>query len=191
MLERARAKEPAALEMLLVRCEPRVRELARKKMGAALRGEMDSVDLQQSVMREVLQDIGQVEAREEGAFLAWMAGVTANKLRNKLRDAKRRKRDGGRRVPLGHADSSVPDGKGVDPPDGRPSPRSVIERRDRVERVRAAIDSLELDLRRVVELRMIDELPWDEVAQRLDISLKAAQGAWARARVKLGRLLDE
>lgn len=191
MLERARAKDPAALEQLLVRCEARVRELARKKMGAALRSQMDSVDLQQSVMREVLQDIEQVEAREEGVFLAWLAGVTANKLRNKVRDAKRRKRDGGRRIQLVPAESSIPDGHGVDPPDASPSPRSQVEARERVERVRAALDDLDPDLRRVVELRMLGELPWGEVARQLGVSIKAAQGAWARARVRLGQLLDD
>jgi DNA-directed RNA polymerase specialized sigma24 family protein len=42
----------------------------------------------------------------------------------------------------------------------------------------------------VVELRILEALPWQQVAAILGLSEKAAQALWAKARLRLGRQLD-
>ena len=190
LLEGARRRDPVAIETLLMLYEREIQRMAHRSLGPGLRSEMDSADLKQTVMREVFRDIHKPVFRQGSEFRAWLATVMHNKLRKKARDSRRKKRDGGPRLSLEAQEPGATESPGLVPPAPDPSPKSALIAEEQRLRVQAAVAALEPTQRRLVELRILQDLPWEQVAQALNMTPKAAQALWAKARLRLGKLLD-
>jgi RNA polymerase sigma factor (sigma-70 family) len=190
LLERARRREPGALAELLGLYQAELRGMARRSLGPGLRLEMDSEDLQQSVVRELLRDLDKPLLQRRSDFRRWLAAVMQNKLRKKARDAGRQKRNGGPRLSLDAQQDGSSEVAGGLPPAPTPSPSSALIAAERQQQVQTALASLEPLQRRLVELRLRDGRPWNEVARSLGLTEKATQAQWAKIRLRLGRLLD-
>lgn len=93
-------------------------------------------------------------------------GYYFNALRNICIDALRRRRDNATvdRIPIAHCDDS-------------------IEHRDTIDHVRNIVDRcLTGNIRHVFELYIYEQLDYDEISDRLGISVEAARTALSRAR---------
>jgi RNA polymerase sigma-70 factor (ECF subfamily) len=191
LLERVRRRDQAALGELLGHYQAELRAQARRDLGAGLRAELNSEDLQQTVLREAVRDLHKGDFQGRQDFRNWLAALMRNKLRKKARDLGRQKRDGGRRLSLdaSHSDSALGAAPQAPAAPG-PSPASALLAEEQRQRVLAALSELEPTQRRVVELRILEALPWQQVAAILGLSEKAAQALWAKARLRLGRQLD-
>ena len=71
-----------------------------------------------------------------------------------------------------------------------PTPSVAAVSAEQAQRLRAAIDRLPDDYRRVLALRYSDGLAFDEVGRRLGRSADAARMLWARAVERLKHELD-
>jgi len=183
LLARARGGEREALEALFARLEPRVLAIVRKRMGAALRAEVESADVQQSVLKDAYRDLAKAHASDEDALLGWMAGLVEHKLANKARDRQRLKRDAGKLVRL---DATATDGAPPpEPPAEMDSPSVDAALREELDQLRAALERLPQRWREVFVLRAVQRLEWPEIAQRTSQTVKAAQGCFDRARIRL------
>lgn len=116
----------------------------------------------------------------DGELAAWVYGIAKNQLRHYYRrgeaQGRAMKRLGLERPPLG------------------PQTEAELLRRAGLDEVRrelaTAVAALSDDLRRAVGLRILDELPYPDVARRLGISEQAARTRVSRALRQLGAALD-
>lgn len=183
LLSRAKQGDEDAQDQLLALAQDRILGQVRARIGPGLRRELESVDVQQSVLKDAVRDLPQLRGEDEKALWGWLGQLVENKLRKKARDAGRLKRDGGPQVRL---DETTPSGAPAIEPQGRDAtPSVVVQTAEEVARVHAALARLPEHYARVFELRTIDGLGWAEVAERTGQTVKAAQGVFARAQARL------
>lgn len=174
---------------LLRRCrtgdEPAWRELVsrytRRVFGLAYRftGRVDEAeDLTQEVFVKVYQTLDRF-AEDHGSFPAWLMTVA----RNQAIDHYRRRREEHRR-------------KADDPEileftaSGEEGPLRALERHERVALVHRGLRSLPPDLREPLILCDLQGLPYDEVAQALQIPLGTVKSRINRGRLELAKRLQ-
>lgn len=143
----ARAGDPAALGELARRYEPQVRLVARKRLSAALRPYLDSMDLVQSVHRSVL--IGLREDRFDIAHPDQLVALALTIVRRKA--ARKWQREQRRQRLSGGGSGDLPDlFAALAGPDADPT--EVAQYRDAVAHVCARCDDSE---RRAMELLLL------------------------------------
>lgn len=189
LARRAKAGDPAALEALVTRYYERVHAMVRKRIGGDLRGGMESGDIVQDAMFNAARHFDQFEVRSHAELVGWFARVVENAIHSARRKTIAQKRDRQREVSLqdlaGPSDDSQAE---FQPADLASLPDRVAELREEDERVRVAMARLDEAHRRVLELRISENLPWAEIARRLTLSSPdAARMLYVRARLLLGR----
>lgn len=99
-LARIRAGDAAAAEELVRRYEPALRVIVRAHLGSALRRQLDSMDVCQSVMGTFFARValGQYDLQKPDELLALLARMTRNKLASQARYHHRDRRDARRRA---------------------------------------------------------------------------------------------
>lgn len=183
LLARARDGEREAPETLFARLEPRVLAIVRRRLGAELRAEVESADIQQSVLKDAHRDLAKARGNDEDTLLGWIAGLVEHKLANKARDRRRLKRDAGKLVRL---DATASDGgPAPEPAAAIDTPSVDATMRERLDQLRAALQRLPQRWREVFVLRAVQRLEWSEIAQRTGQTVKAAQSCYDRARIRL------
>lgn len=190
LVHRAQAGDPQALADLLARYQDRVRALVRRRMGPGLRQDLDSGDMVQEAMVEVLEGFERFEMRDETAFVRWLSTLVENRLRELARFHRAAKRDRGREVridgsPSGERATGVPELSDED----APTPSEVVSRRELGDRLGAAMLRLSVHHRDVLAARQTGA-SWEDVAGRMQLpSAAAARMLHARARVSLMKLV--
>ncbi len=188
LVRRAQDGDGGALGALLERYLPRVRSLVRARIGAGLRREMESGDVVQDTMADVLRGFERFDMRDEAAFVKWLSAIVENRLRQDARYFRAAQRDRGREVARAAAarDSVDPAGA-VDPAESAETPAEEVARGELLERIRAARTRLDAKQRLVLELRDAHG-SWSDVADALGLaSPDAARMLHARARTALMR----
>lgn len=169
-----------ALEELVQKYLPRLQAFVRLRMGPSLRARESSMDVVQSVCREVLQDIDRFEYRGEGSFLSWLFTAALNKMRTRLRYYHRQRRDVDREVHLTSGATKVYA--------DMLSPSEIVVEAEQIDRIEHAFDRLPEDYREVISLTKVVGLKSSEVAEHLGRSMPAARKLLGRA---LARFSDE
>lgn len=179
MVSDAQGGDREALEALFERCYPDVLQAVRFKLGRAIRGRLDSLDLTQSVYADAYRDLGQFAGK--GSFRGWLLRIVENKIRDRVAFHKARKRDMGRDVAIG-------DEPGVAHSDDTPS--KILLADEARERLEAAMDELSPEHREVIVHRHYLDLSWREVGERMKRSEAAAKMLFQRAIARLKELYD-
>jgi len=127
-------------------------------------------DVAQDVFLRLWENLGRIE--DADLVPAWLRRVATNAVIDYWRkeDARRRRRDAMREHPL--ARRVV-----------RPSAR--MEAQETADAVRAAVEALPVKLRTVLLLRTSEALPYNQIAETLDISVGAVRSRLFRARQEL------
>lgn len=183
LLRRAQSGDSAAFAEIDARHGPAILLRIRDRLPPVLRRHYDSLDLRQSVVAEVLRDIGRFEDRGEEAFRNWLYLKAENKIRSKLR--KHLGPAGSRR-----SESLEPD---AEPPSAASSPVTEAGDADEAARVRGVLAALDEEQRQVLAMRTELGLSFAEIAARVGLpSADAARKRYARALLVLrGRLGPE
>jgi len=190
LVGRAQGGDGAALDELFARYYERVRRIVGLRLGAALRGRVDSNDVLQEVFLEALKGFDRFEMRNRGAFINWLARMAESRIRDLADWHGAAKRDAGREVPLWSGDDSSGldrelTATGLAPPDG-------AAHADQVAQLEAAIARLPPDDRELILLRIYADAEWSEVAQETGrASADAARMAFREALKRLARLMGE
>ena len=172
LLARARSGDTAALNDLCARYLPRMQKWARGRLPPWARGALDTHDLVQDVLSQVIQRLGSFEPRHEGAFQAFLRIALLNRIRDEIRRAHRR--------PTGVLAS--------DRPAEGPSPIEEAIGSEALARYEAALRRLKPTDRAAIIARIELGLRYTEVAQTLGKpSVAAAHVAVSRALVKLAK----
>jgi RNA polymerase sigma factor (sigma-70 family) len=168
---RANRGDKPALDALLARYLPRLQRWAHGRLPPAARGALQTQDLVQDTIMNVVQRLPSFNPRHEGAFQGYVRTALFNRVRDVARQYQRR----GPSVPI---DSEIADKEC--------SPLELAVGQQTLERYEAALDRLRPDDKALIVARIELGLPYAEIAAMFEKpSVPAAQVALSRALVKL------
>ena len=188
LVKRAQGGDGPALDALLDRYQGPVRGLVRKRLGTELRRELDSGDLVQEAMVEVLEGLGRFRPDEgERAFVRWLSVLVENRLRELARYHRAGKRDAAKRVPL---ERKGPEERPIDPTWDGETPSQEASQREARDLYEQALESLPAAQAELLRLRNTGA-SWESIAAQVGAaSADAARMSHSRAKVALIKALS-
>jgi RNA polymerase sigma-70 factor (ECF subfamily) len=180
LLSLVRAGSRDALGRLLDGYRDYLLLIAQRELDGDLKAKGGASDLVQETFLEAQRDFAQFHGAGEAELLAWLRQLLLNNLANFTRHFRETaKRGVDREMPLGADRSSLNPAAAV--VGDAPTPSDVAVQHEQAEAVQRALDRLPDDYREVLLLRYREDLPFEEVAQRLGRSVNAVRKLWARA----------
>jgi RNA polymerase sigma-70 factor (ECF subfamily) len=191
LIERARRREPGALDRLLDSYRNYLRLLARTGIDASLQGKADPSDLVQDAMLKASQRFGQFRGANDAELAGWLRKILARC----LSDFVRHYRTEGRRVRreqsldelLNRSSQAMERILAAD----STSPSGSAQRRDLGVVLSDALAELGEEQREVIVLHHLEGLGWEEIAKRMRRTVGAVRMLWTRALKQLRPLIDE
>jgi RNA polymerase sigma-70 factor (ECF subfamily) len=183
LVERLKARDDAALEVLVARYQTKVFGLALRLTG----DRRDAEEILQDVFWQVVRNIHSFRA--ESALSTWIYRIATNASLTRLR--KRRKNAD---VPLDEAlgPPMTEDGRIAQPVvDWTGLPSDELDRKELAQRLEAAINELPPEYRSVFVLRDIEGLSAEQAYDVLHLSLPALKSRLHRARLFLRKQLAD
>lgn len=175
-LVRAAAKrDTEAFEALVRLYENKVYHLTLRLCG----NEEDAQDAAQEAFLSAWR--GLPSFREEAGFATWIYRLASNAAIDCLRRGKRQKGN------LSLDDEAL----GLDAPSDAPGPQELAEGAELREAVSWGLDQLSEDHRRVLVLRELGHLSYEEIGSRLGLDLGTVKSRISRARGALRKILLE
>jgi RNA polymerase sigma-70 factor (ECF subfamily) len=171
-----------ALDELLLRYMPQLRAFVHARLGARLRAHESSLDVVQSVCRELVGARDQFDFRGEDRFRAWLFTSALNKLRERHRRLHADKRDVAREQPDVDLDGASLVANWL-----TPSQEAIGN--EAASAVREALAALTEEHREVITLTRLVRLPHKVVAEVMSRSEEATRQLLARAMLRLTREL--
>ena len=177
LIDRARAGDPYALQLLFERHLAPLRRWARGRLPGWARDLADTDDLVQDTLLQTFKRMDSFEPRGAGALQAYLRQAVLNRIRDELRRKARR------------PDLAVVDGLERDP---APSPLEEAIGREAVERYERALERLKPEEREAIVARVEIGCSYEELAEMLskptpDAARKAAQRALVRLAEEMKR----
>jgi RNA polymerase sigma-70 factor (ECF subfamily) len=177
---------PDALEALIKRClagdqtawEAIVRQYWRKVFNVAYKfvGRHDEAeDLAQDIFLKIFRSLDTFDSRAN--FQTWLISVSRNLCIDHYRSVRRERETIDRAVDTSELAPAAPD----------PGPVAALEQRDRVTLLRQAMAALPPSLRTAVLMRDIQELTYQEIAERLKLPEGTVKSRINRGRTELAR----
>jgi RNA polymerase sigma-70 factor, ECF subfamily len=171
--------DPAAFGALAARCER-----SAMRAGMAILGcREDAEDAVQNAFCRACQNLRQF--RGDAAFKTWFTSIVVNECRAIVRGCRRRRRVFLDAPPRGE------DAVARELADPAPNPEQLVEQADCDYWVRVHAGRLPGLFRRVVRLVDFDELPMEEAAQQLGITVAAAKARLRRGRQEMRARLEQ
>ncbi len=176
LLSRARAGDADALDALCSRYLPRLERWAHGRLPAWARGALDTHDMVQDTMINVVRRLAAFEPRHDAALQAYLRQSLMNRVRDEVRRAQRT--------------------PGSDPldesrPSSEPSPLEEAIGHQALDRYEAALQRLRPEDREAIIVRIEMGLPYADVAAALGKpSVAAAHMSVSRALVRLARAMS-
>lgn len=173
LVRRAREGDRAALDDLCARYLPRLQRWAHGRLPGWARGAVDTQDLVQLTLAQVIRRIDAFDPHHEGAFQAYVRQALLNQIRDEIRRMQR-------------AAPHDPLDTGPASPD--PSPLEQAIGGQLLDTYEAALQRVKPEDREAIIARVEMGLSWSEVADTLGKNSPAsAQMAVSRALVRLAR----
>jgi RNA polymerase sigma-70 factor (ECF subfamily) len=191
LIRQCRAGQAGARECLFDRYQAYLQVLARAQLGRHLRSKCDPSDVVQMTLLEAHRDFAAFQGSGEPELLAWLRRILAHNLFNEARRFAAQQRDAAREVSLDQVRAGVEHSSialaGAVAADTL-SPSQLAVQRESAVRLADALSRLPDDYQTVLLLRIFEELPAEEVAQRMGRSAGAVRMLQMRA---LGALREQ
>ncbi len=178
------AGDRGALEPLLARYLPQLRAYVHVRLRGELRAREASMDVVQSVCRQVLAAREQFTFRGEERFRAWLFTAALNKVREKHRRHHGQRRDVAR-------EERALDHEPVSAAAWLVTPSQDAVGRETAAAIESALAALTEDHREVITLARIVRLPHRVIAEVMERSEEATRKLLARALLALAEQLEE
>ncbi len=187
LLERLRHGDSAALDELLARSRPALRDFVEFHLDPRLRARVDPSDVVQETQLELVRRMDDFLRKRPMPFRLWMRRKAYERLLNLRRDHLTRQRRSVLR------EAAVPDRSSLVLAQALlsagPSPSQQLLARERAERLSRAVAKLpEMD-RAILILRHAEDLPFEDIACLLDLEAATARQRFGRALLRLQKLL--
>jgi RNA polymerase sigma-70 factor (ECF subfamily) len=176
LFERSRNGDDAAHGELLGRLGPYLKALVRSWLGPELARRLGESSIAQECLVRVQQGWDGFRGQSVPELLGWARRIALNLATD------RKRRLGGAAVG-GEALAAVAD-------DG-PAPLDVLVHEEEALRVAAALEQLSEPRRAVIVARLMDDLPFEEVARRLGRKSGAIRVLFLRAVAQLRKILED
>jgi len=184
LLQQWHGGDEKALDSLLDRHLPWLRNHVRKRLGALLRRKGETNDYVQDAIVQFLKYGPRVVISDENHFRALLVRIVENSLRNNYDWFTALRRQAAREHPLSR-DSVLY----LDPPrDGVKTPSHSAKNHEQEAWVRFAMELLESEDREVLVLRQWEKMSFADIGKQVGISSEAA---WMRHKRALNRLADK
>jgi len=155
-------------------------------MGAELRSRLESMDLVQDALMCALRDLGGFTYRNEGDFLRWLTKIAENRLRDNIDRLHTDKRDIRKEVRLNtHRPTRENSCVAALEPVEATTPSVIMSRKEDLDKLEKALDTLRPEYREVIILAKIEELSYSQIGDRLGKSTGAVKMLVSRARMAL------
>ena len=166
----------------LLRYQAWLRLLARNEIDSRFAGKFDPSDAVQQTIMEAWKGWDQFRGSEEPQRLAWLRQILAHQLAHLARHyGGTQKRDVGREVSIDQTLCQSAQRLDALLPAGEPSPSGIAAANEQRLRLAEVLERLPADYRQVLMLRNLEDLPHEEVAQRMGRSEGAVRMLWVRA----------
>ncbi len=182
LYDRATEGDQDALDRLLQRYLPQLHAFVHARLGAELRARESSLDVVQSVCRELLSARAQFDFQGEDRFRGWLFTAALNKVRERHRRLHADKRDVAREVDGEAATSFAAIAHLLTPSQDAIGGETTAA-------LRASLAALSEEHREVITLARLVELPHRVIAEIMSRSEEATRQLLARAMVQLVREL--
>lgn len=143
-------------------------------LGAKLRGQVAVEDIWQETLWCSWRDRHQHEWRNLSAWRMWLLSIARNRVRDAGRSLGRTKR-GGDQVIAPFSVLAERESVSAMLPPGSTTPSRVAGFRERALAMENALESLDPDLRVIVQLRLFEEVPMRTIADDLSLPLSTAK----------------
>jgi len=164
----------------------RVRRIIRFRLDTKLRPKLDSIDLVQDALILALGGLKDFTYRNEGDFLRWLSRIAENKLHDILKKFHADKRDIRKEISFKQEGSSTEGGfYGATEPMGTTTPSVIMRKKEALDRLEKALDTLKPEYKEVIVLKRIEGLSHGEIAERLSKSTNAVPMLLFRAMAAL------
>ncbi len=180
LVQSASQGDPVALDALLEHYLPDLERFIRMRLGVRIRAKESSSDLVQSVCREVLQDLDQLEYQGERSFKQWLFLAAVRKIKDRDKYWKRERRDVGREDAGGVSRVQY---------DATPSHEAMLG--EQQASLESALLQLPEDYRTVITLSRFLGMQHAEIAEEMGRSPGAIAVLLHRALAKLAVILEE
>ena len=185
LIARGHSGDRAAREELLVRSIARLRGFIRLRLGGRLRVHEESEDLVQSVCREVLEDLPNVQVDTDSAFRHWMFRAAERKLADRGRFWGRAKRDD-KAAQLSDSDAR----ELVDGYASMCTPSQNLEASEQLACIERAFEELPASYREIIVLARIEGLATETLASEIGQSPAYTRTLLSRALARMATLLE-
>lgn len=194
LFEDARRGDEAALSVLLQKYLPDLHTYVRLRLSRKLKGREDTVDIVQSVCRDVLQNAGQFTYEGEPQFRAWLFTTALRKIVDRAEYWGAAKRDLDKQQPLtggGSKSGANIEAQVLHSFQNVCSPSGVAMGREMLARVEAAFSALPEDYQEVILLAKVVGLPRTEIAKRMNRTEASIRNLLPRALAELAERADQ
>lgn len=182
LFDQARAGDPLALGPLLASYADQLRRLAESQLDEKVRNRVSPSDVVQEALLQASQDFPEFRGQSDAELSSWLRRMLARKLSKTIeRHLLAEKRDVRREVAFSPAAGWTGELAHEVVADHRPGPASEAVGSERHHQLQHALAELPENYRRIIELRNLHGLPFDEIASRLNRSSGAARMLWLRA----------
>jgi RNA polymerase sigma-70 factor (ECF subfamily) len=187
LLERARTGDAPTLGRLLDSYRNYLRLLARTQMGPSLRAQIEPSDLVQETLLEAHRDFAGFAGGTEKELLIWLRRILVRNLLDGAKHHQAQARDMRRQESLEALLEESSNALGYALAGSGGTPSSQATRREQCVLLADALERLPTDYREVIELRNLQHLPFEEVAERMGRKQGAVRMLWTRALEKLSQ----
>jgi RNA polymerase sigma-70 factor, ECF subfamily len=180
LVARVQAGERAAFDLLAIRYKDRIFNLCYRKLGDA----EEAADVSQEAFLKAYRALGTFEGKSK--FYTWLFRIAIN-----CAFTRRKRRTREREVTPLSLDRAAPgrsddNGSGtLEAVDEREDPAAAALRGEKARLIGEAIASLDEDFHRIVLLRDVDGLAYEEIAEILEIPVGSVKSRLHRARLIL------
>jgi len=192
LIKGIQAGDQEAHDQLCQRYMARVYSAVRLRLGNKLRAKLQSCDIVQDVMLDVLKGAENFECRSEGAFLNWVNKAVENRIRDKADRWNAQKRDQNRETSL-QKERSPGDSTPLDIPgdDRAQTPSMIAVRQEELELLEQAMDTL-MDIsdeyHSLIIAVKIEGQTYGEIAEATGKSADAVRMQVNRAQMELAKI---
>jgi len=185
LIRRARDGDDDAFGEIVTVCERFVYNTACRILSQSGGSLSDAEDVAQAAFLKAWRNLASF--RGECSFTTWLFRITVNCARDTVRSAARH--------PTVSITKTDEDGGETewDLPETNTEllPEENLEKRERIEGIRRAIESLPEEQRQVLILRDLQELPYTQIAEMLGLELGTVKSRLNRARLNLKNILTD
>ena len=164
----------------------RVRRIIRLRLDTKLRPKFDSVDLVQDALILALGGLKDFTYRNEGDFLRWLSRIAENKLHDISKKFHTDKRDIRKEISFKQEGTSTNGWfYSETEPIGTTTPSVIMRKKEALDRLEKALDTLKPEYKEVIVLKKIEGLSHAEIAKKLNKSINAVPMLLYRAMAAL------